>query len=285
MQELPISERIMSILLNDYANPFLESFDIKRIAEEFGEEVTDKDEGILKFIVICNQYNVEIKKNIIDAFTLLNLTKIELIDFLHRAINKHFIEIKPKVLSQYIDENDASSVGNIEFSKFKQENGSEINVQQIIEIGGDILSFLISLVNEWKFSKNLFSPSINLADDELWKYFTHIWYNTNILLNITSSYEVLIFENGGIESNPNFDEFKITTNLKWIKLLTQTADIRTHSNLNETSYYLSGLYKEIYKEKLGAKSLTVENGFLNITKGVVKENEIKLFTEIGRAHV
>lgn len=279
MQELPISDRIMSILLNDYSNPFSESFNLKKIAEEFGEEVTDKEEEILKFIAICNQYNVQVKKNIIDAFTRLNLTKIETIDFLHRAINKHFIEIKPKVLSQYIDENDDSSIGNIEFSKFKQENGSEINVQQIIEIGGDILSFLISLVNEWKFSKTLFSPSINLDDEELWKYFTYIWYNTNILLNIKSSYEVLIFENGDIESNPNFDEFKITTNLKWIKLLTQTADIRTHSNLSETSYYLSGFYKEVYKEKLGAESLIVENGFLNITKGVVKETGIKLFAD------
>ncbi|PNW27871.1 hypothetical protein [Formosa algae] len=121
MQELPVSDRIMSILLNDYSNPFSESFNLKKIAEEFGEEVTDKEEEILKFIAICNQHNVHVKKNIIDAFTQLNLTKIETIDFLHRAINKHFIEIKHKVLSQYIDKNEDSSIGNIEFSKFKQK--------------------------------------------------------------------------------------------------------------------------------------------------------------------
>lgn len=276
MQEPTISERIMSILHSDYANPFSDNFNFKKIAEDAGKDLKDKEEEVLKFIIICNQYYTEIKKNITDVFVRLNLTKIEIIDLLHRAINKYFIEIKPKVLSQYIEENEGVGIRNVELSKFRQDDGSEIGMQQILEIGGDILNFLISVVNEWKFSKKLISPSINLGDDELWQYFNYIWFNANILLNIKSSYEVLIFENGDIESNLNFDEFKITTNLKLIKLLTQTADIRTHSNLSEVSYYLSGLYDKVYKEKLGAKHLTIENGFLDITKGIVKENMTKL---------
>ncbi len=276
MQKPQVSDRILNVLHQDYAKPFSKKFDLKRTTKEFGEDVTEKEEEVLKFIAICNQYNIEIQKNIVDAFTRLNLTKIEILDFCHRAINKHLIEIKPKIFSQYIKENDASTIGNIEFSKFKQENGSEINIQQIIEIGGDILSFLISLINDWKFSKNLFAPSINPTDDEFGRYFSYIWFNTNVLLNLESSYEILLFENGDFESNPNFDEFKITTNLKLIRLLTQAADIRTNSNLNETSYYLSGIYTKVHKEKIGAKSLSIKNGFLNITKGIVKESSIKL---------
>ena len=30
MQELPISDRVMSILRNDYSNPFSESFNLKK---------------------------------------------------------------------------------------------------------------------------------------------------------------------------------------------------------------------------------------------------------------
>lgn len=276
MKKSPISDRIIFVLHQNYAKPFSKNFNLKKTVKEFGENVTNEEEEVLKFIVICNQYYTEIKKNTIEVFIRLNLTKIEIIDFLHRAINKHLIEIQPKILSQFLDGNDAAHNDNIEFSKFNQENGSEINVQQIIEIGGDILSFLISCVNEWKPSNELLSPSIGFSDEKFWQLFGYLWYNTNILLNIESSYEILIFENGNIKSNPNFDEFKITTNLKWIKILTQTADIRTRSNLNETSYYLSGIYTKAYKEKLGAKSLSIENGFLNITKGIVKENAIKL---------
>lgn len=276
MQKASISDRIIAILHQDYARPFSKNFNLEKTAEEFGDDVTETEEEILKFIVICNQSNAEIKENILNVFTRLNLTKIEIIDFLHRSINKHLVQLKPKVMSQFFEGNEASKVGDIEFSKFKQQNGSEINIQRTIEIGGDILSYLISLVNEWEFNLNLFYPSINLSDEELWQYFTYLWYNSNIILNIESSYEILIYENGEIKSNENYDEFKITTNLKWIKILTQTADIRTHSNLSETSYYLNDVYTKVYKEKIGAKSLSIDNGFITITKGIVMESDIKL---------
>lgn len=151
-----ISEKLAHILKSDYANPFLEDFDLNKIIENYGEEFTEKELSVIGFINECNQISNEIQHFIFKNFLELNFTKNELLDFLFKSINKNHLEIIPAIIQQLRGEKVAYHQGDIEFSKFILEDGSEVEMRHMIEVGGDILGYLISLLSKWNPIKSDF---------------------------------------------------------------------------------------------------------------------------------
>ncbi len=263
---MPISERILSILYNDYANPFSSKFDFKKTTIEIGEDISKNEEEILTFIVICNQTFKEIHEHFGQVFSELNLTKIELIEFIHKALNKNSLDLAPVIVEQMMGNNKISfHVGDLNFTKFLFENGNEGSIQQVFELGGDILNVLISAINNWDTNLSNIFPREMPNEEELGRIFSYLWNPSNILLNIQSAYRVLIFENGQIQDNDNFESLKITTGNKWLRMLRQASEIRSENNLSEYLYPLLELYKKINPNKIGIKNFKSINGLITLT--------------------
>ncbi|RRQ48396.1 hypothetical protein DZC72_11850 [Maribacter algicola] len=272
MQETPISDKHMSILRKDYANPFSKRFDFKKIADEIGEDNSEKEEEVLTFIVICNQTFTEINEHFSQVFSDLNLTKNELIEFLFKAINKNSLDLAPMIVEQMFDnKKTAYHIGDFNFTKFLFKNGNEGSVQQVFELGGDILNVLLSAVNNYRINIDQIFPRETIGEEKLGRIFSYLWNPANILLNMQSAYRVLIFENGEIEDNDNFESLKITTGNKWLRILRQTSEIRSESNLSEYLYPLLELYKRVNPNKVGIKNYKSINGLINLT--TTKKNE------------
>jgi len=278
MQNSPISDRILYILCEHYANPFSNEFDLKKITEEFGEEVSENEEETLKFIFICNRTFKEIQDHFSQVFSELNLTQTELIDFLHKALNKNSLDLAPMIVEQMMGNKKTSfHIGDLNFTKFLFENGNEGPIQQIFELGGDILNLLISAVNNWDSNLHKISPMIMHTEEELGRIFSYLWNPSNILLNMQSAYRVLIFENGQIENNDNFKSLKITTGNKWLRILRLASEIRTENNLSEYLYPLLELYKKINPNKIGIKNYKSINGLITLTSSLKKESSSRAF--------
>jgi len=119
MQETPISDRIMSILYKDYANPFSSKFDFEKFDKEIGDDISKNEEDILTFIVICNQKFKEIQEHFSKVFSELNLTQKELIEFLHKALNKNTLDLAPIIVEQMKGNKKISfHMGDLNFTKF-----------------------------------------------------------------------------------------------------------------------------------------------------------------------
>ncbi|WP_100615774.1 hypothetical protein [Confluentibacter citreus] len=273
MQETPISDRIMSILYKDYANPFSSKFDFEKFDKEIGNDINKNEEDILTFIVICNQKFKEIHEHFSQVFSELNLTQRELIEFLHKALNKNTLDLAPLIVEQMKGNKKISfHMGDLNFTKFLFENGNEANIQQVFELGGDILNVLISAANNWEANLNKIFPRHMHSEEELGQLFSYLWNPSNILLNIQSAYRVLIFEHGQIENNENFKSLKITTGDKWLRILRQASEIRSANNLSEFLYPLLELYKKFNPNKPGIKSYKSINGLITLSSNTIKES-------------
>lgn len=274
MQETTISDRIMSVLYKDYANPFSREFDFKKIDNEIGEDFSKKEEEVLTFIVICNQTFKEIQDHFYKVFEELNLTQFELIEFLYKALNKNSLDLAPMIMEQMMSNKKISfHIGDLNFTKFLFKNGNEAPIEKVFELAGDILSVLISAVNNWETDLNKIFPRQMHNEEELGKLFSYLWNPSNILLNMQSAYRVLIFENGQIENNNNFESLKITTGNKWLRILRQASEIRSDNNLSEYLYPLLELYKKAPVNKVGIKNCKSTNGLIKLTSGQTKESD------------
>ncbi|SNR71917.1 hypothetical protein [Flavobacterium sp. ov086] len=271
-----ISEKLAHILKSDYANPFLKDFDLNKIIDNYGEEFTEKELSVISFVNECNQISNEIQNFIFNSFLELNFTKKELLDFLFKSINKNHFEIIPLMTQQLMGEKIAFHQGDIEFSKFISEDGSEVSMQHMIEVGGDILGYLISLLNKWNPIKTDYHPRISFTDLELGQFFYLIWNHANIFLNIESAYAILIYENGDLEESENSEVLKILSGIKWIKLLNQASEIRTHSNFYELRLPLSYIYKKFNKKKIGVTNCEISSDYINLVTGTIDETDVNL---------
>ncbi|WP_289666004.1 hypothetical protein [Flavobacterium panacagri] len=276
MSESAISEKLLNILKYDFANPFSEDFNPEKIISENGEEFSKNETSIINFIIDCNKISNEIQNYIFDSFLEMNFTKNELLDFLFKSINKNHLEIIPLITQQLMGGKIAFHQGDIEFSKFISEDGSEVSMQHMIEVGGDILGYLISLFNKWNPTNTDYYPRISFTDLELGKFFYLIWNYANIFLNIESAYAILIYENGNLEESENSEVLKIISGIKWIKLLNHASEIRTHSNFYELRLPLSYIYKKLNKKKIGITNCEISSDYINLVTGSIDETDVNL---------
>lgn len=280
MQEPILSEKIFKIITQKSSHPFDTDFDPTSLSEKFGGESTLKEKEVLKFVILVNKFYVDIKGNFFDVFKTLNYTKIELINFLYKAVNKYHLDILPRIQEQLSNsDNVGFNASDFEFSKFLFEDGNKVNVKQIVEIGGDVLALLILIVERWNPRIDDFYPKIDYEDSKLGGIFNFLWFNSNILLNLETAYETLIYENSDIEIYDDLKTIKIKTGNKWINVITSAAETRFHSNLNEFKFPLQQLYSKVEPKKIGAKDIIFNRGTIKIKKGTVKTTENKALIE------
>lgn len=274
MAESPISDRIISVLISEFADPFSIEFDLEKIVLEIGDNVSEHEEMVLKFIAICNENYLEINEHFNLVFSELNLTRYELIELLFKAINKNSLDLAPHVLKQLSNKNAvAIHLEDLKFSKFLFENGQEVSIQHVLEVGGDILSLLLSATNSWEFNiKNIF-PRPMYTEEELGKKFSYLWYPSNMLLSMQTAYRILIYENGKIENNEDFESLKISTGNKWLGILRQASEIRSENKLREYFFPFLELQKNMNLKKIGIGNYEIINGQVTLTSCLRKGSD------------
>lgn len=274
MREKVISDKNLMVFKEDFANPFSDNFDIKKLATKVSSDTTDKEKDIIDFFVICNQFHLDISTSIFGAFQKLNLSEIELIDFVHKGANKNFMFVTPLIFKQMVGGAGGVAINSeaVEFSKYKMDNGNQIPVQQFVELGGDIVGLLLSKIRKWG-EKYKSEKDGTLSENEIEGVFSYLWYCSNVILNIRSSFEILIYENGDLTANDDFTDFKISTDSRRIHVLGKAADMRTHNNLMEYAYPLSEAYSITKRKWIGVESCNILEGQLNLKASLNANHE------------
>ena len=144
-----ISDHIYHILKEkQYADPFSNEFDAEKLNSEFGNVLNEDEANIFEFLLICTVLNKDIKRNVFELFNRMKLSPDDLREFCFIAVNKYFLDLTPQMVEQ-VNKGVSFESEKTLFSKFTNDFDQEVNVQLAIEVGGDILSELIILSNEW----------------------------------------------------------------------------------------------------------------------------------------
>ena len=250
------TDNIRKILKTEqYANPFCESYDRKKILDALEKKTNEEEQKILTFLDICHGLACDIKKHIHELFDQTNFSSRDLRDFCFTAVNKYFLDFTPVMYGQV-----AATTGKIyeaeksTFSKFTNVHGQEISAQLAVEIGGDILSELIALSYQWSPSENAFSSLEEINNEIHGPLFHKLWILTNTYLNIRcSAYEIVVYENGMV-SFKNENRLKIKSGLHSLQYLNTVGQIRKNSNIQEASLPLLSLYSEAFRDRKGVQN-------------------------------
>lgn len=258
-----ISEHIYQVIKSEsFADPFSKEFDKEKLADAFGKVLNEDEANILKFLITCNEFSLDIIKEVFSLFDNLNLSHEDLREFCFIAINKQFLDLTPTMLEQ-MKEGFSHEAEKSTFSTFKNEAGQVINSQFAIELGGDILATLIHLSYKWEASKTEFEKLADLNPEKHGLLFRRLWFSANIFLNIRdSAFQIIKYENGKVTLRKD-GEVKIENGLNATAFLKKAGFIRGNNNTNEFLFNFLKFYGKAFEERKGVEGFATNGNVLS----------------------
>lgn len=264
---MKISDHIYIILREQqFADPFSDEFDSKKLKSEFGNSLNQEAENLLDFLIICNKLYEDLKRNIFALFDKLNFAPQDLREFSFLSINKYYLDLTPKMFEQarggFVHEAEKTT-----FTKFTNEAGQEVSSQFAIEIGGDILSVLIKLSYEWNPNESEFRKLTNYKPELHDKLFQFLWIHANILLNLRdSAYDIIKYENGKVIFRDDYT-IKIENGLNATLYLKNAGTIRDSNHMQEFLFPFLQFYEKAFEKRIGVEGFEINDTVLSPIKG------------------
>lgn len=264
---------------NKYLNSLLEqnpfSFDydsemMKKILNE--KDISQLETDTIEFFNDCSLLFQNSYNQIIEIYESFD-SKENILDFLYKNLNKqHIIAYKSIIENSIPDESFALNLERLQFTKFKNSNGININAKNVLERGGDILNILIKYLesfNNYNVSEKKITP------EKLEENFFKLWFYASNIYSFNSFYEIINQEEGNIINRDGNLKINFTKEFKTIETLITVSEIRNRNHVNEYSTYI-GLFKKALGEKaLDRKKIThysIENGCINNLKVASTKN-------------
>ncbi len=249
-----------------YANPFSEEFDSEQIVQKLDSSKDENESDLFEVLHICNIHFTELKKRVLAIFDKLNLSLNDLQEFLFLATNKYYLDFSPQIIEQ-MHKGISLETETVVFSKFTSPNGVETNSQLVIEIGGDILSELLVITQEWKPIKQPSDTITSLDIENAGILFHQLFVCTNIILSLKHVYHILRYEHGTISIRNNNLEIKIESKQKFIKFLKDAGLIRTNNNVQEHFFPSFPFYQKQFANRVGISGYEIQNNTVIPSKG------------------
>ena len=171
-------------------NPFSNEYDIKKINSLLeNKDISKREIDTIDFLNNCfhlSRHSHNTITKIYEAFE----SKEHLLDFVFNNINEQYL-IAQKTIFEELPKNNSSVLNfeKLQFIKFNNPEGININAKDVLERGGDILNILIKFLEPFENYTKEYSK--NMTSEKSKDYFYQLWFFASNIYSFNSFYEMI----------------------------------------------------------------------------------------------
>ncbi|MBL0049304.1 MAG: hypothetical protein IPP32_14555 [Bacteroidetes bacterium] len=252
---------------NDEANPFSDSFNLKRLNElltldlEYYSKTYNIIEKkscteIIEIIIQLNSFYEELMFQIETLIIEINLDEITLIEEILAISNFEYQNLVSEQKKEILA-NNSTHFDLFRGSKIKNVFGESIGIQDALDINTDVCNELINLILSIKIKPDIQEGKI--PEEELISLVRKLMITTNLLVNIKTAVEFYRKEFGDLEKSNNTIKFK--NNPVAYSAIKSVGKQRGDNLIYESSLYASTIPKKTIK----LPHTTIEKGKIYVT--------------------